>query len=125
MTSLTREIWGRDLDLEVHFEDLDDEGIDDAQWDAYGRIVCAWDVLNESLRALKEYCIEQSPDEFSGEALDNVFRFAIPKNLFIPRVDEQRVVALMCDYRFDPEHGIAIVFVNEALAEIGPQDIVL
>ena len=31
-------------------------------------------------------------------------------------------VALMCNYRYDPEHGLAAVFENERLKKIIPQD---
>lgn len=125
MTSLTREIWGREFDIPVRFKDLDDEGIDKSQWDAYGRIVSNWSVLDDALPALKEYCLVNDADAFGSEPIDNVFRYVIPKYLYVSRNSVKRVVALICDYRFDPEHGIAIVFENEALATIGTQDVIL
>ena len=125
MTSLTRDLWGREFDLDVRFEDLDDEGIDDAQWDAYASILLAWSALENCLPKLKRYCLDENPAEIGSDSIENIFRFVIPKYLFIAKDTEKRTVALMCDYRFDPEHGIAIVFENEGLAEIGPQDIVL
>ena len=36
-----------------------------------------------------------------------------------------RVVAIMCNYKFDMEHGIAIVFKNEMFSKIVSQDIIL
>ena len=49
----------------------------------------------------------------------------MPRYLFLPKVQKRRTVALMCDYRFDPEHGLALVFENEKLKEIGSQDLIL
>ncbi len=120
MTSLTRKLWGREFTLSVYFEDLDDTGASEAQWDAYGRILSSWQVINDALPDLKEYCLK-----VDGQIVDNVFTCVIPKYLFVADEDAKRVVALMCDYRYDPEHGIAIVFENEVLSEIGMQDIVL
>lgn len=125
MTSLTREVWGREFDLQVVFEDLDDKGVYESQWKALGGIITEWQAIDESLQALKEYCLEQNPDEFKGQPLDNVFRFVMLKYLFIPQGVKRRTIALMCDYRFDPEHGIALVFENEKLATIGSQDVIL
>ena len=33
--------------------------------------------------------------------------------------------ALMCNFRFDMEHGIAVIFENGAYKDVGPQDMVL
>lgn len=125
MSSLKREVWGREFDLGVRFEDLDNEGVSDAQWDAYGHIIAAWSAVDDALSRVKEYCIEQNPDKLCDDTFGSVFRCVIPKDLFIPKTAGRRTVALMCNYRFDPEHGLAIVFEDEMLAGIGPQDIVL
>ena len=42
----------------------------------------------------------------------------------VPQVKE-RVVAVMCDFKFDMENGLAIVFENEKFKEVGYQDLVL
>ncbi len=33
-------------------------------------------------------------------------------------------IAILYDYNYDSEHGLAVVFENEILKEIGPQDII-
>ena len=125
MTNLTREIWGRELDIRVSFEDLDDKGIDEKQWDALGRIISEWRAVEESVSLIKDYYCQQNSQEHDKQADDNVFRYVMPKYLFIPQGSNERTVALMCDYRFDPENGLAVVFENEKFKEIGPQDIIL
>lgn len=125
MTSLTRKIWGREFELPVRFEDLDQQGITDGQWNAYGKMISSWTALDGSLSQLKEYCLKSDGSMIENGNISNIFRYVIPKYLFVPEEDAVRTVALMCDYRFDPEHGIAIVFQNEKLAEIGMQDVVL
>lgn len=125
MTSLTRKVWGRELDLRVSFEDLDDVGVGAEQWAALGHIILEWDAIDGSLPALKEHFREQSSWESERTSGNNVFRYVMPKYLFVPQGTKKRTVALMCDYRFDPEHGLALVFENERLREIGSQDIIL
>ena len=49
----------------------------------------------------------------------------MPKSLFVRRDEAKRIVAIMCDYRFDMEHGLAVVFENEQFKMIGEQDIIL
>lgn len=49
----------------------------------------------------------------------------MPKSLFVGRDEAKRIVAIMCDYRFDMEHGLAVVFENEQFKMIGEQDIIL
>jgi len=34
-------------------------------------------------------------------------------------------VAIMCKYKYDIEHGIAIVFFSDGKIEVGTQDIIL
>lgn len=125
MTSLTREVWGREFDLQVAFEDLDDVGVYENQWKSLGSIISEWQVIDGAIEELEEYCLKQNPDELKSQPLDNIFHYVVPKFLFIPQGDKRRTVALMCDYRFDPEHGIALVFENEKLSTIGAQDVIL
>ena len=49
----------------------------------------------------------------------------MPKYLYIVRSEAKRVVSIMCNYRFDPENGIAVVFEDEKFSKIGKQDIIL
>ena len=55
--------------------------------------------------------------------IDDIFDVVEPYSLFVVRSDSKRSVALMCHYRLDPEHGLALLFENERLTKIGPEDI--
>ena len=82
-------------------------------------------MIEESVLRVQAYCFQHGAQEHNEQANDNVFRYVMPKYLFIPQGEKRRTVALMCDYRYDPEHGLAVVFENEKLSEIGPQDVIL
>ena len=85
----------------------------------------AEDVIQESKKLLESYILNDEYAEIDGDSIDNIFKYVIPTDIFIPRTPETRTVALLCDYRFDEEHGVAIVFENEEFKKIGTQDIVL
>lgn len=119
MSSISKEVWGRKLNLEVYPEG--GNGQSDAQSLALERLCSTWDAVDKSASKLKEYCAKDS----DGGDMENVFRYVMPRYLFLPDVQKRRAVALMCDYRFDPEHGLALVFEDEKLKEIGPQDVIL
>ena len=72
--------------------------------------------LNKDFSKMKEHTI------------DNIFKYVIHKSIFIPidnNRNHKRVFALMCNYIFDMEHGLALIFENEQFKEMGPQDIIL
>jgi hypothetical protein len=45
----------------------------------------------------------------------------IEKCIFVP--DEKNICAIMCNFKFDMEHGMAIVFEGGKFKEIGAEDI--
>jgi hypothetical protein len=51
----------------------------------------------------------------------------VKPHMLLVRVDDDGCVsiALLCGFKYDPEHDIAIVFRNQELVEVGSQDIVV
>ena len=49
----------------------------------------------------------------------------MPKSIYVPQVSGHKIVAIMCYYKLDMEHGLAIVFEDNKLKDIGEEDIVL
>jgi len=54
-------------------------------------------------------------------------RLVTPTELLVQRSfsPDERIIGLMFDCTWDPGLGLAVKFENEAVAEVGPQDIVL
>jgi hypothetical protein len=73
---------------------------------------------------MKAHCLKENGAEI-GDKIDNIFKYVIPRSLYIPRKQEKQTVAMLCDYKFDMEHGIAVVFENGQFKKVGSQDIVL
>ena len=118
-------IWGREFDLKVVFDCFDDEEILPIQEQALKSFLKADAAIEDSKKQVENYILNDDYAELETDSIDNIFKFVIPTDIYISRTPEIRTAALLCDYRFDEEHGIAIVFENERFKEIGTQDIVL
>ena len=127
MSRIVMITWGKEITLEVRFDLLDDERVTSKQAYALGAIFVLWGAVNGALDALKSYCLENDGDMLASECgtarIDDIFDIVEPYSLFVVRDDSKRSVALMCHYRLDPEHGLALLFENERLTKIGPEDI--
>ena len=54
----------------------------------------------------------------------DIFKYVIPEAIYVKRNKRKHQIALLCNYRFDEEHGIAITYEDEKLKKIGTQDII-
>lgn len=118
-------LWGREFQLGVHVRCHNGDAVLDTQQQALNDLLNDSSVIADAEEHVKEYLIRNNPDEFPTDTVDNVFKYLIPKRIFIPRNNKHAVAAILCNYRFDEEHGLAIVFEDGKFKEIGPQDIVL
>ena len=127
MSRIVMSTWGKEITLEVRFDLLDDERVTSKQAYALGAIFVSWGSVNGAFDALRSYCLEHDGDMLASECgtarIDDIFDIVEPYSLFVVRNDSKRSVALMCHYRLDPEHGLALLFENERLTQIGPEDI--
>lgn len=116
-------IWNREFELNVVFQNFPGEEVT-ANQEKISDSLESFD-FDISLAKVKEYIIKWNSEEVGSLEISNIFKYVIPKSVLIPREDEKQIFALMCNYKFDMEHGMAIVFENGKLKEVGPQDIIL
>ena len=114
-------IWGRTFKLEVVYDCYSGEEVLDIQREALGEFMNANTEIDLSLNRVKDYCLTHDSDNI-GYEIDNIFKFVVPKSIFVKRTDEH-IVALICNYKFN-EHELAIVFKNGRLFDIGSGDII-
>lgn len=81
-------------------------------------ILRKWDVTDNALAETKKYC--QNSDSKHGD-VDDIYCCLRPTTLAALDEPAEHSVLLICDCSFDPEDGVAIHFVNEKFAEVGPQ----
>lgn len=117
----TIRVWGREFELEVIFDVYEGEEVLELQNDALEAFTETSGNILDTCDELKEYCIKRDGDQI-GASIENIFKYVIPESLFIKRNEKKRSVVLLCNYKFDEEHGIALFFENEKLTHIGSQD---
>ena len=115
-------VWGRELELKIVFDVYEGEDVLDNQNKALDLFLTQKELLNDYSK-IKEYIENIDGDELQ-EDITNIFKYVIPNTIFVKRNENSRIVALLCDYRFDEEGGIAALYENERLVKIGTQDIV-
>ena len=114
-------VWGRKLKLEIDMDCIDDEVVTPTQEETLSAFLAEKTIIDNALPKVKEYCLSEK--ELKEEnSIENIFKYVSPKTVFVPRDDKKKTVAILCDYYFDKEHGIAIVFENGKFSKIVVQD---
>jgi hypothetical protein len=118
-------IWGREYSLPVIYDSLSDGVISDSQIKAVENFKKHLEWIDSSKSVVEEYCKEDVMDDDENEKKDNIFSYIKPERLYVKRESELPRVALMCRYRYDPEHGLAIVYSQDGKVTVGIQDIII
>lgn len=125
MNKVKLNIWNRGFELEVVYDCYTDESVLPNQKKALECFMVSKDEVKISLDEVKKYCLSSNRKEIGYDSIDNIFKYVAPKYLYVKRDEKDRIVSIMCNYRYDEENGIAIVFKNEKFLQIGKQDIIL
>lgn len=123
MNNINVEIWGRNFDLYVSYQNFPDETVTPNQTTTLEAITSV--DFTESLINVKQYVLKHNAYDVKGNYIDNIFKYVMPKSILITRNENAREFAIMCNYKFDMEHGLAVVFENEKYKEVGSEDIIL
>lgn len=116
-------IWGREFDLDLIYKTYSGEEPLDSQITAVEEFNSS--VLDETKEMVEKYIIKYNSKELKSDSIDNIFKYVMPKAIYVPQVEGHKLIAIMCDYKFDIEHGLAVVFEDNKLKDIGEEDIVL
>ena len=124
MRNVTTSVCGRKFKLDVIFDKFDNEDVLPEQKAAANKFLRRNFILKskEDTEHVKNYIKSASDGQISE--VDNIFKYIMPKDIYIPR-NKQGQVAIMCDSKFDPEHGISIIYENNKIKDIVQQDAVL
>lgn len=117
-------IWGRDFTLKVEFDCYRGEKVTKLQEEALKKIAENIDEINKSKILLEKYCKKSVDADDENQKKDNVFSYIKPDYIYVKREDKPRV-AIMCKYKYDMEHGLAIIFEDSGKITIGSQDEIL
>lgn len=121
-------IWGREFSLQVDYDCYTGESVTDEQAKTLEHFLSRKDrkdLMDIAKTAVEEYCKEQVAEDIDNTKKDNVFSYVKPESIYVTRDDPGPKVAIMCAYRYDPEHGLAVVFSPDDTVSVDVQDIVL
>lgn len=124
MIKYTMNIWGRKFELPVMIKQYGGEEITEIQKESIEKFQHCEEVLNASKQSVEQYILENGLRDHNIYEVDNIFKYVMPKSFYVPNA-EKRVVVLFCDFKYDLENGIALIFEDEKLKKIGPEDLAL
>jgi len=117
-------IWGREFTIPVDYNCYPGETLLSEQIDAIKTFLGKPEWLEQAKILVEQFCKEQLMEDCENTKKDNIFSYIKPQGVFVKREKNPRI-ALMCKYRYDIEHGLAIVFSSTGKITVGPQDIIL
>ena len=117
-------IWERAFLLPIEYDCYDDEIVTDAQKSAVKMMTMHPEWIVSAKVHVESFCREKVIADSENNKKDNIFSYIKPEYLFVKREDHPRV-AIMCKYRYDIEHGLAVVFATDGSVTVGLQDFIL
>ena len=124
INELNISIWERAFSLPIEYDCYDDEIVSDAQKSAVKTMTMHPEWIMSAKAQVEHFCREEVLADSDNDKKHNIFSYIKPDHLFVKREDHPRV-AIMCKYRYDLEHGLAVVFATDGSVTVGPQDIIL
>lgn len=118
-------IWERDFSLRVEFDCYAGETVTKEQKKAIKDFISHPEWISNAKTIIEEFCKKQVMDDDENSKKDNIFSYIKPDYLFVKRDEEHPRIALMCKYRYDPEHGLVVIFSHNGEVIVGIQDIIL
>lgn len=117
-------IWDRNFSLPIEYNCYEGEVITTEQNDALMNFISHKDWVSKAKSIVEEFCKEDILTDEENLKKDNIFSYVKPECIFVKHEENPRI-ALMCKYRYDLEHGLAVVFSSDGEITVGQQDIIL
>lgn len=115
--------WNKIIQLPLEFDCYKGEEITEEQIKALGRFVAHPEWIRSSKNSVQEFCNKCALGK--GEESRKVEECIIPEAVYVKRDDKCPRVAILCKFRYDLEHGLAMVFDYEGAVHVGIQDIII
>ena len=118
-------IWGRKLTLPVIFDYYTGENITKEQKNALKQFIIHPEWVANSKTYVEDFCKEALMDDEENEKKDNIFSYVKPESIFVKRKGLSPNIVLLCKYRYDIEHGLAVAYDSEGVIKVGIQDSIM
>ena len=116
---------GHEFELEVYLECYPGETVLESQQTALKDLLKNQKGMDGTLAQLKKYVVNENKDQFPDGLQGDVFDYVAPRTLYVPHSEKSHRSAILCDYTFDEEHGLAIIFKDGKFEQIGSQDLII
>ncbi len=123
--TLTLTIWDREFDLPIEYNCHKGMRPTKVQLDALRSFVSHTEWIEKSKAEVEAFCKEKVLEDEDNQKKDNIFSYIKPDYLLVKRDAEKPRIALMCKYRYEPEHGLAIVYSADGEIIVDIQDVIL
>ncbi len=118
-------IWGRDFQLPAIMERYGGEEILPSQESALKAFLDGSKEIEAAKKMVEKYIISANKSFFPNGVVDNIFKYVMPKSIFVPHDKKHPSVVLLCNYKFDAEHGLAVLFDNGKAKKVSSETEVL
>ena len=117
-------IWDRDFKLPIEYDCYSGEKVTKEQVEAVEKFSKNKEIIKMTKEVVEKYCLKSVNADNENQKKDNIFSYVKPDYLFVKRETNPRV-AIMCKYRYDQEHGLAVIVSCDGKITVGLQDIIL
>ncbi len=125
LNSLEVTIWGKEFSLPIEYESYEEDPVTEQQIEAVTLFTEHPEWLDNAKQSVEQYCKEQVLSDNMNDKKDNIFSYIKPVYFFVEQNEQEPSIALMLNYRYDPEHGLVVVFKIDGEIIVGSQDIIL
>ena len=125
INSVKLKIWSREFTLPIDYDCLEGETPTQDQVNALDGFLAHPEWVDKAKSQVEKYCKKALLEDEENQKKDNVFSYVIPESVFVKCGERHPRVALLCKYRYDLEHGLAMVFQTDGKLQVGTQDIIL
>ena len=123
MNKIKIRIWDRDFELNVVYQNYPGEEVTENQRKTLDSVFLT--DFGPGKAGVEAYIRKYFSSELGEDTLENIFRFVMPKSILIPRTDDKQTFAVLCNFKLDMEHGIAVLYEDNTYKTTGPQDLAL
>lgn len=115
-------IWGRDYSLPVKYDCYPGEVITEQQISMVSKFIKHPEWIDNAKVMIEKYCKADLIEDDNNKKKDNIFSYIHPHYLYVNRRNQGDAIYLICDYRYDEEHGLAIGFSKDGSIVLGSED---
>lgn len=114
------DLWGRHFSLPVEYENYYGDEVSTEQLQAVCRITDHPEKIIAAKKMVETYCHRDVERDKNNKKKDNIFSYVQPRDVYV-KSTEGCAIGIMCNYRYNEDDGLAIVFYQDGTIRVGEQ----